>query len=143
MGPLVLRIGVILLLPITLLFSIFLLMRGHNLPGGGFIGGLVASCAVLLHLLAYGAQHVRTFSPITFRSLLPLGLSISLLAGLMGLFSGQPFLTGIWVTIPTPGYGDLKLGTPVLFDIGVYLVVIGMSVEVILLMAEEEKWKGF
>lgn len=143
MGSIILRVGVRLMLPVLLLFSVFLLLRGHNLPGGGFIGGLVAAAAVLLQLLAFGPEHIRDYFPIDFRMLLPLGLLIAIAAGLLGMLNGEPFLTGVWVTVPTPGFGDVKLGTPVLFDIGVYLVVIGMSVEVVMLMAEEEEWKVF
>lgn len=137
MESLILRVGARLMLPVLLLFSIFLLLRGHNLPGGGFIGGLVAGAAVLLQLLARGEVHVREDFPITFRLFLPLGLLVAAAAGVLGMLTGEPFLTGMWVTLPAPGFGELKLGTPLLFDIGVYLVVIGMSVEVILLMAEE------
>lgn len=143
MGSIILRVGVRLMLPVLLLFSIFLLLRGHNSPGGGFIGGLVAAAAVLLQLLAFGPEQVRDYFPIDFRILLPLGLLMAILAGLLGMLNGQPFLTGVWVTIPIPGFGDVKLGTPLLFDMGVYLVVIGMTVEVVMLMAEEEEWKVF
>jgi len=136
-GSLILRVGARLMLPVLLLFSIFLLLRGHHLPGGGFIGGLVAAAAVLLQLLAQGPEHIRIYFPITFRHLLPVGLITSLAAGLIGMAAGQPFLTGIWVTIPWPGFGDVKVGTPLLFDVGVYLVVIGMAVEAIVLMSEE------
>ncbi len=143
MGSLILRVGVRLMLPVLLLFSIFLLLRGHNLPGGGFIGGLVAAAAVIVQLLAHGPEHIRDYFPLNFRLLLPFGLSLAILAGVLPLLRGQPFLTGLWLTVPVLGLGEFKVGTPLLFDIGVYLVVIGMSVEVILLMAEEEQWKGF
>lgn len=151
MESLILRVGARLMLPVLLLFSVFLLLRGHNLPGGGFIGGLVAAAAVLLQLLARGQEHIRDDFPITFRFLLPVGLLMATAAGLIGVLAGEPFLTGLWVTIPAPGFGEVKLGTPLLFDIGVYLVVIGMAVEVLLLMAEEvaafqdeeEEWTRF
>lgn len=143
MGSMILRVGVRLMLPVLLLFSIFLLLRGHNLPGGGFIGGLVAGAAVLLQLLAFGPEQIREYFPLNFRLLLPFGLILAILAGLLGFLIGQPFLTGVWVTVPIFGFGEVKLGSPLLFDIGVYLVVIGMSVEVVLLMAEEEEWKVF
>lgn len=151
MESIILRVGARLMLPVLLLFSIFLLLRGHNLPGGGFIGGLVAGAAVLLQLLARGEAHIREDFPITFRLFLPLGLLVAAAAGVIGMLLGEPFLTGVWVTLPAPGFGELKLGTPLLFDIGVYFVVIGMSVEVILLMAEEvsafqaeeEEWRQY
>ena len=138
---LILRVAVRLMLPILLLFSVFLLLRGHNLPGGGFIGGLVAAAAILLHLLALGPQHIRNWFPIAFRTLLPIGLFIAIGSGLFGVLAGEPFLTGLWPTFTFPGVGEVTLGTPLLFDVGVYLVVIGMTVEIIVSMVEEEEWR--
>jgi multicomponent Na+:H+ antiporter subunit B len=126
------------MIPVLLLFSIFLLLRGHNEPGGGFVGGLVAASAVLLQMIASGPDEVRRLIPFDVKLLLPAGLLIALLSGLPALLSGQPFLTGIWVTLPV--LGGLKLGTPVIFDVGVYLVVLGITVQIILSMAEEEQW---
>ncbi|MDX1665378.1 MAG: Na+/H+ antiporter subunit B [Candidatus Promineifilaceae bacterium] len=143
MNSLILRAATRIILPVLLLFSLFMLLRGHNDPGGGFIGGLVAAAAVLLHLLAEGPQEVRRTFPAVFRRLLPLGLLTAIVAGLIGMLSGEAFLTGIWTTLYLPGGEQLKIGTPLLFDIGVYMVVVGMTVEVILTMAEEESWEVF
>ena len=138
MRSLILRTSAWLMIPVLLLFSIFLLLRGHNEPGGGFVGGLVAASAVLLQMIASGPGEVRRLIPFDVRLLLPAGLLIALLSGLPALLSGQPFLTGVWVTLPV--LGGLKLGTPVIFDVGVYLVVLGITVQIILSMAEEEQW---
>ena len=138
MRSLILRTSAWLMIPVLLLFSIFLLLRGHNEPGGGFVGGLVAASAVLLQMIASGPDEVRRLIPFDVRLLLPAGLLIALLSGLPALLSGQPFLTGVWVTLPV--LGGLKLGTPVIFDVGVYLVVLGITVQIILSMAEEEQW---
>jgi multicomponent Na+:H+ antiporter subunit B len=138
MRSLILRTSAWLMIPVLLLFSIFLLLRGHNEPGGGFVGGLVAASAVLLQMIASGPDEVRRLIPFDVKLLLPAGLLIALLSGLPALLSGQPFLTGIWVTLPV--LGGLKLGTPVIFDVGVYLVVLGITVQIILSMAEEEQW---
>jgi multicomponent Na+:H+ antiporter subunit B len=138
MRSLILRTSAWLMIPVLLLFSIFLLLRGHNEPGGGFVGGLVAASAVLLQMIASGPDEVRRLIPIDVKLLLPAGLLIALLSGLPALLSGQPFLTGLWVTLPV--LGGLKLGTPVIFDVGVYLVVLGITVQIILSMAEEEQW---
>lgn len=138
MRSLILRTSAWLMIPVLLLFSIFLLLRGHNEPGGGFVGGLVAASAVLLQMIAAGPDEVRRLIPFDVKLLLPAGLLIALLSGLPALFSGQPFLTGLWVTLPI--LGGLKLGTPVIFDVGVYLVVLGITVQIILSMAEEEQW---
>ena len=138
MRSLILRTSAWLMIPVLLLFSIFLLLRGHNEPGGGFVGGLVAASAVLLQMIASGPDEVRRLIPFDVRLLLPAGLLIALLSGLPALVSGQPFLAGVWVTLPV--LGGLKLGTPVIFDVGVYLVVLGITVQIILSMAEEEQW---
>ena len=138
MRSLILRTSAWLMIPVLLLFSIFLLLRGHNEPGGGFVGGLVAASAVLLQMIASGPGEVRRLIPFDVKLLLPAGLLIALLSGLPALLSGQPFLTGVWVTLPV--LGGLKLGTPVIFDVGVYLVVLGITVQIILSMAEEEQW---
>jgi multicomponent Na+:H+ antiporter subunit B len=138
MRSLILRTSAWLMIPVLLLFSIFLLLRGHNEPGGGFVGGLVAASAVLLQMIASGPDEVRRLIPFDVELLLPAGLLIALLSGLPALVSGQPFLTGLWVTLPV--LGGLKLGTPVIFDVGVYLVVLGITVQIILSMAEEEQW---
>lgn len=143
MNSLILRTATRLILPVLILFSLFMLLRGHNEPGGGFIGGLVAAAAILLHLLAEGPEQLRRTFPSVFRRLLPLGLLTAIVAGMVGLAQGQPFLTGIWITISLPGISDVKVGTPLLFDIGVYMVVVGMTVEVILTMTEEEAWNLF
>lgn len=138
MKSLVLRTSTWLMIPVLLLFSVFLLLRGHNLPGGGFVGGLVAASAVLLQLIASGPGEVRRLIPFDVKLLLPAGLLIALFSGLPALALGQPFLTGVWVRLPI--WDGLKLGTPTFFDVGVYLVVLGITVQIILSMAEEEQW---
>lgn len=143
MYSLILRTTTRYMLPIILLFSLFMLLRGHDLPGGGFIGGLVAAAAILLYMVANGPAAVRILLPIEFSRLLALGALLSLCAGLIGLVMGDAFLTGIWVTIGLPAGGELKLGTPLLFDMGVYVVVFAVTTEAILLVSEEEVWKGF
>lgn len=143
MNSLILRASVRLMFPVLLLFSLFMLLRGHNAPGGGFIGGLVAAAAVLTQLLAVGPDQIRHSFPFTFRHLLPLGLLTAIAAGVLGMLQGKAFLTGVWITFTLLGVGEVKVGSPLLFDIGVYLVVIGMTVEVIVTMAEEESWKVF
>ncbi|MDT8305058.1 MAG: Na+/H+ antiporter subunit B [Anaerolineae bacterium] len=143
MNSLILRATIRLMFPVLLLFSLFMLFRGHNAPGGGFIGGLVAAAAILTQLLAVGPEQIRQSFPFTFRHLLPIGLLTAIAAGLLGILQGKAFLTGVWVIFTLLGVGEVKIGSPLLFDIGVYLVVIGMTVEIIVTMAEEESWKLF
>jgi multisubunit Na+/H+ antiporter MnhB subunit len=118
--------------------SVVLFLRGHDEPGGGFIGGLVASAAVALALLAFGAERVRQAVRFHPRHLLGIGLALALSSGLFALLAGDPVMTGQWVEIPLGLAGPLKLGTPLLFDVGVFLTVIGFTLTIVLTLEEEE-----
>jgi multicomponent Na+:H+ antiporter subunit B len=118
MNTLIFRTMAPLLAILMVLFSLVVLLRGHNAPGGGFIGGLIAAAAAAVYGMALGVGAVRSLLRVN-----PVGIAGSgvLLAGASGLLSaafGVPFLTGLWL----PGY---LFGVPGLFDIGVYLVVFG------------------
>ena len=137
MTSLILSTATRLLLPLFLLFSIFILLRGHNGPGGGFVGGLIAAAAFALHAIAYDVEKTRTLLAIDTRSLIVLGLLLAMSSGMVSLFMGEPFFTGQWVRISFWSIGELDLGTPLFFDIGVYLTVIGVTLTIILSLAEE------
>lgn len=106
--------------PLMLAFSIYLLVRGHNQPGGGFVGGLVAAAAVILDALANGARAARRRLPLDPADLAVLGVAVAIAAGVLAYTRGEPFLTGLW-SFPA----GIALGTPLVFDLGVYLVVVG------------------
>jgi len=125
------------LLPLFLLFSIFILFRGHNQPGGGFVGGLIAAAAFALHAIAYDVKQTRRLLGIDPRNLTALGLLVAMGSGMISLFLGEPFMTGQWVTLSFWPVGKLEIGTPLFFDVGVYLVVIGITLTIILSLAEE------
>lgn len=134
MSSLILSTATRYLLPLLLLFSAFLLIRGHNEPGGGFVGGLVAAAAFALYAIADGvatAQGVLRLNPIT---LIGLGLLIAAISGFVAVIIGQPFMTGVWGSQPVPVLG--KVGTPLMFDIGVYLAVIGVVLLIIFSLIE-------
>lgn len=135
MPSLILSVAVRSLLPLLLLFSVFLLIRGHNEPGGGFVGGLVAAAAFALYAIAEGIAKVRQALRVDPRTLIGAGLVVALGSGLLSLLQGRPFMTGLWYQQPVPVLG--KVGTPVLFDLGVYLVVVGIILTIILNLAEE------
>jgi len=122
------------LLPLLLMFSIFLLLRGHNEPGGGFVGGLVAGSALALYAMALGLRSARQVLGVDPRSLIYFGLLAAALSGLPALFRGLEFMTGLWSEQALPVIG--KLGTPLLFDTGVYLVVIGVTLTIIFALME-------
>ena len=124
------------LIPLLMIFSFFLLLRGHNEPGGGFTGGLVASASYALYAIANGIDEAKKFLKTNPVLLIASGLLISLLSGTISLFKGEIFLTGIWLKYEFPLIG--KIGTPLIFDIGVYIVVLGISTMIIFSLAEEE-----
>jgi multicomponent Na+:H+ antiporter subunit B len=135
MHSLILATAIRLLLPLMLLFSLFLLLRGHNEPGGGFVGGLVAAAAFALYSLAHGAREGRRLLRLEPLRLVAAGLLISLASGLVPLLAGQPFLTALWSSVPAPVIGHA--GTPLLFDVGVYLLVAGVALLIIFTLMEE------
>lgn len=138
MTSLILQTAARYLLLLLLMFSIFLFARGHNEPGGGFVAGLVAAAGFALYAFAYGPAATRLVLRIEPRMLIGLGLLTALASGLLGLAGGEPFLTGEWGYLTLPGLGKIEIGTPVLFDLGVYLAVWGVTLTIIFALAEEE-----
>lgn len=136
MKSLILKTAAKYLLPLLLLFSGFLLLRGHYLPGGGFVGGLVAAIAFILHAFATDTQDAQRFLKYNPGILIPMGLTVALTSGVIPLFHGYPLFTGMWLEDPVPVIG--LLGTPLLFDIGVFLVVIGVTITIIFTIAESD-----
>jgi len=126
-----------LIFTLLLLFAIFLLLRGHHEPGGGFIAGLVASGAFVLYAIAYDVGRARRALRVEPRALIGAGLAIAGLSGVMSMLLQKPFLTGLWGSWPWFGGETIKAGTPLLFDFGVCLTVIGVTLTIILALAEE------
>lgn len=124
------------LIPLLLVFSFFLLLRGHNEPGGGFVGGLIAAAAYALYTIANGVENAKQFLRIEPLFLIALGLLIALVSGLISLFAGEIFMTGLWMKNEIPVIG--KIGTPILFDVGVYFLVLGIVTKIIFPLAEED-----
>jgi multicomponent Na+:H+ antiporter subunit B len=135
MKSLILQTASRYLMVLLVLFSVFMLFRGHNEPGGGFVGGLLIAGAFALYALAYqakAARHLLRFDP---RTIIGIGLATAVGSGLAAVFYGQPFLTGQWLPYSIPFLG--KLGTVFFFDLGVYLVVLGTTLLVLLTLQEE------
>jgi multicomponent Na+:H+ antiporter subunit B len=122
---------------VLLLYSAFLLAAGHDEPGGGFVAGLVASAAVALYAIAYDVASARRVIPAEPGTLIGCGLLLALGSGVWSLFLGQPLMTGQWTTVPTPDTTGLAVGTPLLFDLGVFLLVVGATLLMILSIAED------
>jgi multicomponent Na+:H+ antiporter subunit B len=121
-----------LLQPLLLLFSVFLLFGGHNEPGGGFVGGLVAAAAFALTGFAEGADRMRRIVRVDSQVLVATGLGLAVLSGLPGLIAGRPYLSAWWGTLPLPAGVRIDVGTPLLFDTGVYLLVLGVVLTILL-----------
>ena len=127
-----------LLLPF-LFISIFILYRGHNQPGGGFIGGLVAASAFILYNVAYGVDSAKEKLRIRPQTSIAGGLLVALGSAFLSLFLSKPFMTGLWADISLPAVGHIHLGTPQLFDLGVYLVVVGVVLKIVFALSEESE----
>ena len=137
MNSVILRTALRFLIPLLLLFSIFLLLRGHNEPGGGFVGGLVAAAAFVLYTLAHGVDATLDALWAEPHVFVGVGLLVALVSALFPVFSNLPFLTAQWSTLTLPGNATLDLGTPFFFDLGVYLTVLGVTLMIILSLARE------
>ncbi len=136
MNSLLLTVTARVLLPGFLIFSLFLLLRGHDLPGGGFAGGLVGSAAFALFGIANGVEKLREVFNIDTIWLIGLGLFLAILSGTFSLFLGDPYLLAIWYELPFFEY-TIKLSTPLIFDIGVYFVVIGVVMTIFFSLQED------
>ena len=123
------------LMPLLLLFAAFLLLRGHNEPGGGFVGGLVVAASFVLYSIAYGVDAARRALLVEPSTLLGGGPLIALLSGIPAVLLGRPFLTALWIQVGV-GPVAIDLGTPLLFDIGVFLAVIGVVVTIVFTLAD-------
>jgi multisubunit Na+/H+ antiporter MnhB subunit len=137
----ILQTAVRVLMPLLLLFAVFLLMRGHNQPGGGFVGGLVVAASFILYSIAFGVDAARRALLVRPATLLGIGPFVALMSGLPGLVIGQPFMTAVWTTVAT-GSTALQVGTPLVFDIGVFLAVVGVVLTIVFTLADAVLTEG-
>lgn len=126
-----------ILLPLMLLFAFYIFVRGHNDPGGGFIGGLIVATAFSLYGIAHGMGAARKLLRLHPRTLIGIGLLCVITSGFLAplVVGDLPFLTALWGTAVWPAIG--KLSTPLLFDTGVFLGVVGVTSMIIFTLAEE------
>ncbi|PHR25640.1 MAG: Na(+)/H(+) antiporter subunit B [Hoeflea sp.] len=123
---------------LMVLFSIFVLLRGHNEPGGGFIGGLIAASALAIYGIACGVAPVRRaiyFHPMAISAF---GLFMSAMAGVLSVFAGVPYMSGLWIYPHLFGV-EVALSSVLVFDIGVYLVVVGAIGSIALALEERDR----
>jgi multicomponent Na+:H+ antiporter subunit B len=134
-SSLILRTSARTIEPLLLFYSFYVLAAGHHEPGGGFVGGLVAAAALTLHSIAFGVDSARRALRWDPQSLMGAGLVVALASVWAGPLAGRAPMTGLWGHMP--GRTAIDLGTPVLFDLGVYLVVAGATLAVIFSLSEE------
>ncbi len=138
-NTLILHTAALFIMPLQLMFSLFLLLRGHDEPGGGFIGGLVAASAFVLYAFAFGTTATRRILRVDHRDLLSAGLLFALASTIPAFLAGQPMLTAHWWELPLPGDTYLKLSTVLIFDIGVYAAVLGTIMTFVINLMESEE----
>ena len=131
----ILQTAVRLLMPLLLLFAVFLLLRGHNQPGGGFVGGLVVAASFVLYSIAFGVEAARRALVVRPSTLLGVGLLVALVSGLPAVVAGHAFMTALWTTVAV-GSMVIAVGTPLVFDVGVFLAVIGVVLTIVFTLAE-------
>lgn len=137
MNTVIFRTLVPVIAALMIVFSIFVLLRGHNEPGGGFIGGLIGASAIAIYGIACGVGAARTALKVHPIALAGLGVVLGALSGMISLAADAPFLTGLWAYFHVEGT-EIALSTTLVFDIGVYFVVVGAVATMALTLESEE-----
>jgi multicomponent K+:H+ antiporter subunit A len=114
-----------IMLPLALMVGIFILLRGHNLPGGGFIAALVVAIALLMQYMASGFAWAQERLPIDYHALIGGGVLVAALTGMAAWLFGAPFLTSTYGYVHIPLIGEIELASAMAFDLGVFLAVLG------------------
>jgi multicomponent K+:H+ antiporter subunit A len=130
-SPLLLATLASVLLPLALLIAVHLLLRGHNLPGGGFVAGLVAAVALLLQFIARDERATLLRLSNAWQGLAAIGVLIAVATGVGSFVFKRPFLTSSFGHWHIPLFGDIELTTAMLFDLGVFFVVLGAMLRVL------------
>lgn len=137
MESIILQIAARHMRPLLIGLSVIVLYRGHNEPGGGFIGGLMFGAAYIVYAMAFGVEKTRKITFMDPINITALGLFIAVLSGVPALMVGDIFMTGEWITLWKETAFELKLGSPLIFDVGVYFAVAGMLMLVMYSIMEE------
>lgn len=139
-SPLMLRITASWILPVALVVSLYIFMRGHNLPGGGFIAGLVTSLALIIQYIAVGQDKTEQLlgakSGRLYEIWIGIGLTIAGLTGVATWFWSRPFLTSAHIYVSPPIIGEMHLASAALFDVGVYVTVVGATMLMISVLGD-------
>ncbi|WP_404317976.1 monovalent cation/H+ antiporter subunit A [Malaciobacter canalis] len=128
-----------LVLPLMLMVAAYIFLRGHNLPGGGFIAGLIAAVALIVQYLANGIDWTKARLRFEKETLISFGLLIATLTGLVSMVIDYPFLTTTFTHVHWPIVGEFELASAIAFDLGVFLVVVGSTVLILLQLGKLSK----
>jgi multicomponent Na+:H+ antiporter subunit A len=120
-----------MIFPTMMVLSVYFFFSGHNAPGGGFAGGLTAGLALVLRYLAGGRYELGEAVPIDAGKILGLGLMFSAGTAMASLFLGAPALSSATLEVTLPLLGHIKMVTAIFFDLGVYLIVVGLVLDVL------------
>ncbi len=131
MQSVILKTATHLMVGLMLVFAVYILLRGHHEPGGGFSAALLAGTAFALFAITEGADQVRRAIRIRPSVMAMTGLAMAVASGVPAFFTGTPFLTGIWWHL-----NGFSAGTPLLFDMGVFLAVLGAILSILLALEE-------
>lgn len=133
---LIFRVTLRVLKPLMFIIVAMIFLRGHHLPGGGFIAGLIGAITLILMSFAHDPATVRKTLKVEPLTLVAFGLMTAYLSSLLPSLMGHEYMKGVWTTQEIPVIG--KMGTPVVFDFGVMMIVIGMTAQILLLLKEKK-----
>ena len=137
--PLMMQTLTRMVLPLMLMVSVYIFLRGHNLPGGGFIAGLIAAVALIVQYLANGIEWTKSRLKFQNDSLIAYGLLIATLTGVISMFIDYPFLTSAFSHLNWPIVGEFEVASAIAFDLGVFLVVVGSTVLILVQLGQLSK----
>lgn len=132
------RVFIRLIAVVVVTFSIYLFFSGHNAPGGGFIGGLMTAIAILVLYLVFGSETIRKSLPFNYGYMMSTGLLLAAGTGIISWVAGYPYLKQFFDYFQIPVFGEVELTTALIFDLGVYLLVVGAAMTFILTIVEDD-----
>lgn len=141
MNSIILQISSKYLKFLLVTFAVLALLRGHNMPGGGFIGGLLAALSVVIASLAYSPQYIFDNLKMKPRYYIGIGLALILSSLLPSILLARNLMKGVWFKMKLPIFSEIKMGTPLVFDTGVFFVVIGVTLMLFFSLSIKKQWK--
>ncbi|MCD2138634.1 Na(+)/H(+) antiporter subunit B [Salinicoccus halitifaciens] len=132
------RVFIRMIAIIVVTFSIYLFFSGHNAPGGGFIGGLMSAIAILVIYLVFGIDRIKAALPFNYTYMMSIGLLLAVSTGIISWIAGYPYLKQFFDYFQLPFFGEVELTTALIFDLGVYLLVVGAAMTFILTIVEDD-----